>query len=132
MNKIKGFLLGTLLGVAMVAGAQSLYYGWNPATGFETIHGGLIDGSSPQTITGCSVNPATIKGGTNFGEFTAGSGTCAVTLTDVAAPNGYTCIITDRNTGTRFPVTSASRTGCTTSTVAISNGDVINYLMFGY
>jgi hypothetical protein len=128
MNFLKGLFAGVLLSVALAA-ASDFYIGYNPNTGLIGLPGGLVDVSPPQAITGCSITG--LVGGTTAGQFTAGATTCTVSLTDVAAPHGYTCLFIDMTHPATFRQVTSTTTGCQAVGV-VTLSDVIVYLMVGY
>jgi len=128
MKFLKGFLAGLLVSLALVAVAD-VYIGYNPNTGQVGIPGQLVDFSPAQSISGCSLT--NLQGGTNAGQFTAGTTTCTVTFTDAAVPHGYTCLITDLTHPATFRQVTSTTTGCQAVGVVTTN-DIIVYLMIGY
>ena len=131
---MKRFIFGTVFGLLLaisfgLGAAANFYIGYNPATGLTGLPGALVDVSPTQVITGCSITNQ--KGGTTAGQFTAGATTCTISMTDAAAPNGYTCLFVDLTNPTTFREVATSTTGCTAvGTVTIN--DIIVYVMIGY
>jgi hypothetical protein len=135
MRLLAGILLG-IVGAVVMSASAAVYYGYNPSTGLETIHGQLVDGSPVQSITSGNCTIANIKGGSTAGQFTVNTtATCNITLTEGSpAPNGYTCLVMDATAASFAQVlrqTSQTTTSCTLSG-AINSGDIVIFIMIGY
>lgn len=119
---------------AMPASAAT-YYGYNPATGLETLHGAAVDGGTAVAVTGTCGTLGAVTAGATTGKVVAGAvTTCTIVLTFAsAAPNGWVCFFT--NLTTKADVVrqaSSTTTSCTSAAETIVSGDTIAFHAFGY
>ena len=139
---MKKFTLGLAAGLLAVIGlavADANYYGWNPSTNLEIMHGVLTSGGTQPAVTGvagCGTLTAKV-GGASVGSVTIGtfSSTCALTITPAtAALNGYHCTFTDRTTVADSPTeaVTVSKTACSSTTGTVVTGDVVVWTITGY
>lgn len=117
--------------------AYAAYYGFDPNTGLETMHGTLVDGSaSAPTIAQTGQTISAQLGSTNAGTWVAtGATTGAGTLTfAVAAPNGRACNFKDLTTPADALNQTSATDGKTVVTVAgtIVSADKFAYVCFAY
>jgi len=101
---------------------------------FET--GSFVSGNGPGgtfTLSGCT--PSALVGGNTAGQFTSGTtGTCSTTITfgtNVIAPHGWNCAVSDRNTAA-VGVTTASSTTTATISVPTTSGNTVSFSCMGY
>ncbi len=138
---LAGVLAGALLALAVGAGAANLsYFGWNPSTGLEGLHGFLAAGGTSPTVTGtagCGTIVAPV-GGSTAGSFQIGtfSVSCAITLTAPAgtvAPNGWLCRFNDLTTPADLIVEASTTTStCVSNAATLVTGDTVQFAMIAY
>lgn len=135
------FIAGLLLAVGLTAGAASLsYFGFNPNTNLEGLHGFLASGGAAPTVTG-SGGCGTLTnqlGGSTAGQVTIGTFSVSCTLTVTvptasAAPNGWKCLFNDLTTpADTVPQASTTTTTCVTTAATVVTGDTIQYVLVAY
>jgi hypothetical protein len=141
-SKTAAFVAAAILGLGTVAVAQTLYYGWNPSTGFETFHGFPLAGGTVPTLgtaTACGTTAtvqASAVGGSSVVQFTAGATSCTLVLTlptvvtasstvSPVAPNGIYCVAADETTSADSMKQTAHTTNSCTLTGTVVVGDKI-------
>lgn len=147
---MKKFLLGLAVGLSLVLGAafavtsitsttvNGSYFGYNPATGLETMHGADVAGGVAPTIgvSGSSCAMTSVTGGASAGQFVQTGGTsCTFTITyPSASPNGWNCYVNDLTTPADGPVKAASTTTTvwTSGATTVVSGDTFQYVCEGY
>jgi hypothetical protein len=132
---LKAKILAALSGAALagvVFAASAGYYGWNPATGLEVLHGSVVGGGTPLTLTGCATISNSV-GGASGGSFNTSGTSCALVITfPSAAPNGWYCAAQDLTTPADTVKQNASTTtSCTFAGTTVAN-DLIAYEVQGY
>lgn len=137
MKKFAALLAGLFVTLCAVAPANAAtYYGFNPATGLETLHGNLVSGGTAVVVTANTCGTlGTVTAGATAGKVVAGAvTTCTLVLTfPAAAPNGWVCVFT--NLTTKADVVrqaSSTTTSCTTAAETIVSGDTIAFYAIGY
>lgn len=119
-----------LAGAALAASAG--YYGWNPATGLEVLHGSVVGGGAPLTLTGCATITNAV-GGASGGVFNTSGTSCSLVITfPSAAPNGWYCAAQDLTTpADKVNQTASTTTSCTFAGTTVA-ADLIAYEVQGY
>lgn len=140
-SRSKYAVLAAFLGLAGVATAQT-YYGWNPSTGLEVMHGVDVAGGTlpvlSTTTTSCGTTAtvaASMAGGASQFKLVANSTTCVLKFVfPSAAPNGWSCQATDQTTATgAFRQTANDTTSCTlTAGGATTTADVVLVNVVGF
>lgn len=131
LSRSKYAVLAAMLGLGGVAVAQT-YYGWNPSTGLEVIHGADVSGGVLPVLSGCATISASV-GGASAGKFVTSGTSCTLTLTfPSAAPNGWTCFANDVTTPADKVVQSATTTTSCSFTGTTVAADVIVWNAIGY
>jgi hypothetical protein len=120
-------------GINTSTGQPATFVTFNGNTGqfTSTLVGlGYVAGGSI-SVSGCSLSAAT--GGQTAGKFTSGTtGTCTVTVTLPAAPNGWACRASDITTvADVINQTASATTSCTISGTTATN-DVIVFSAIGF
>lgn len=135
MKKVTGFVLGlfaaAVLGFGALAVAQT-YYGFNPSTGLEVLHGVLADGGVAPVVSGsCGTRGTTVLGAYSGTIIGGAVTTCTTTLTFAsAAPRQYTCFFFDVTTpADPIGVGTGSTTACSSNAATVVSGDKIAYLV---
>jgi hypothetical protein len=137
MKNLSRYLTGLVAGLVLAAALPALaaatyYYGWNPSTNLETLHGVDVDGSA-------GLNPVVVQSGqtisgqvgnANVGAWVAtGTTTAAGTLTfPTAVPTMRICSFVDETTpADKVTQTTAVSTTVVTIAGTIVSGDTISY-----
>lgn len=127
-SRSKYAVLAAFLGLAGVAVAQTAYYGWNPSTGLEVMHGSDVSGGALPVLSGCATISASV-GGASAGRFQTSGTTCNLVITfPSAAPNGWYCTaanITNKTATNAFFLTSTTTTSCTFTATTVASDNVI-------
>lgn len=142
MKTLKGFLVALVLLVAGLAGSTAqaqTYYGYNPVTGLEVMHGSDVSGGNAPVFTfsaGCGTVTAN-KAGAYAGTFTLGTfaTSCTVTLTfPGAVTGGWYCVFGDQTTAAGvLRQASNTTTQCVTAaSTTVVTGDVIVWTAVGF
>jgi hypothetical protein len=140
MKKMLLCLAAGLLAVtgAVLADNASAYFGWNPSTGLEVVHGSLVSGGVSPVVTGSTgCGTLTAKaGGASTGTVTIGTfaTSCVITITfPSAAPNGWVCGFKDLTTpADSVTQASTSTTACASSAATMVTGDKLLYDAHGF
>lgn len=136
MKMFASFIAAAMLTLCAAAPASATtYYGFNPNTGLETLHGSLVSGGTAVAVTGTCGTLGTVTAGATAGKVVAGAvTTCTLVLTfPSAAPNGWVCVFT--NLTTKADVVrqaSSTTTSCTSAAETIVSGDTIAFYAIGY
>jgi hypothetical protein len=134
---MKRFLLALTALIAMSAFGAASYFGWNPATGGEALHGVLIDGGAVAgpVVSGSCGTRGTIVSGAFTGTIVGGAvTTCTTVLTfAVAAPNGYHCEFEDLTTpADHIGQASSTTTSCSSNAATVVSGDTVSFMAVGF
>ena len=132
---VRGLLAGLAFMAGLALAASAPYFGYNPSTGLEALHGSLISGGTSPVVSGtCGTRGAT-TGGAFAGTVVSGAvTTCTTTLTfPAAAPSGWQCRFTDLTTPADvIPQASSTTTSCTSTAATIVSGDTVGFIAVGY
>lgn len=137
MRNFKTLLVATVLAAcalgAGVAQAVQPFYGYDPISGVNGLHGTLTSGQdNVPTLTGCATISASTV--TNMAGHFATSGTsCNLVITfPTAAPNGYYCTTIDVTHNTDYVVMASQTTKAVTFAGTTSASDVIYWSCFAF
>lgn len=120
------FALGSLDAQAQV------YYGYNPSSGIEVLHGAEVFGGPLPVLTGCATISVSV-GGASGGRFQTSGTSCNLTITfPSAAPNGWACFATDITTAVVLRQASTTSTSCTFAAAVTTAADNIIWNAAGY
>jgi hypothetical protein len=147
-SKIAGFVAGLALASGLAYATNVFYAGYNAQTNQFGING-VVTAGGPIPTSGASTSCGTlgaIVGGTYAGQVTtAAVTTCTLQLVlpvptlvvsgganSAAAPNGLICRVFDITHPAVEAIASTTTTSCTTGSMTITAGDVLQYELIAY